>query len=288
MTSIDQRSGSASNPDYSGLRDARETDRLGVYLSELWRRRSWAMYVASADLKGRQINSILGNVWHVLSPLLQVGVFFIIFGLVLEVDRGVDNFVGYLAIGIFVYTFTQKTVVAGGRSMAKYRRLMEIVSFPRALIPLTTTITEAMATVPAYGVMFAVVMLTGEPPQWSWLLVVPLFALQTVFTAGLALMVARAVTHVFDIQQVLPFVFRLGFYASGVLFNVNAFIEGKNWRVFFELNPLYCFLELNRAVILENGTIDWMLAVTVLVWTVGAAAVGLLWFRAGEDSYGDQ
>jgi teichoic acid transport system permease protein len=288
MTSLDPRSASASKPEHAGLRDARETDKLAVYIAELWRRRSWTWYVASSEMRSRQINSLLGNIWHVLSPLLQIGVFFVIFGLVLEVDRGVDNFIGYLAVGIFVYQFTQKTVVAGSKSLVKYERLMQIVSFPRALIPLTTTLTETLATIPAYGVMFVMVTASGEQPKLSWLLVLPLLGLQAIFTAGLALVMARAVHHVYDVSQILPFLFRLGFYASGVLFNVNAFLEGKSWRVLFEINPLYCFIELNRAVVLDGGTIDWSLLFNAVVWTVVVAVGGLLWFRAAEDSYGDR
>jgi teichoic acid transport system permease protein len=288
VTSVDSRPESVSKPGHEGLRDARETDKLGVYLSELWRRRSWAWYVSSSEMRSRQINSLLGNIWHVLSPLLQIGVFFIIFGLVLETDRGVDNFIGYLAVGIFVYMFTQKTVNAGAKSLVKYERLMQIVSFPRALIPLTTTLTETLATIPAYVVMFVMVTLSGEQPKLSWLLVIPFLGLQAIFTAGFALAMARAVSHVYDVSQILPFLFRLGFYASGVLFNVNSFIEGKSWRLLFEINPLYCFIEINRAVVLDGGTLDLSLLVTAVAWTVVVAVGGLLWFRAAEDSYGDR
>lgn len=271
----------------SQLRDARATDRLGTYLRTLWSRREYAFYVANSELKSRQINSLLGNLWHLLNPILQIGVFFVFFGLVLDVTRGVDNFIGYLAIGIFTYTFTQKVVTAGGKSLTKYRGLVQIVTFPRALLPVTTSLTETLAMIPAYVVMLGVAIASGEPPAVEWLAIVPLFLVQTLFGAGWAMITARAVSHVADVQQVLPFIFRLGFYASGVLFNVNAYLEGSRYKVLFELNPLYCFIELNRGLILDGYGFRWKLAAIAGVWTVVSLVGGLLWFRRAEDAYGD-
>lgn len=268
------------------LRDARETERLGIYLAEVWQRRHYMWYVSTSELRSRQINSILGNLWHLINPLLQISVFFIFFGLVLDTQRGVDNFLGYLSIGIFVYGYTQKSATAGAKSLVKYRGLIQIVSFPRATLPLTTTITEGLATVPPYVLMLFVALVTGETPQLSWLLVVPYFLIQTTFNAGLAMITARAVSHIADIQQVLPFIFRLGFYFSGVLFNLNAYVDGKSYELMFRLNPLYCFLEINRAALLDGSAFEWQLLAIAAGWSVVSIVFGMWWFRRAEDSYG--
>jgi teichoic acid transport system permease protein len=268
------------------LRDARETERLSTYLSGTWQRREYVWYVARSELRSRQINSVLGNLWHLLNPLLQISVFFIFFGLVLKTDRGVDNFLGYLSIGIFVYGYTQKSAMAGAKSLLKYRGLIQIVTFPRATVPLTTTVTETLATVPPYVVMFIVALATGEPPQLTWLLVAPLLGIQAIFNTGLSMITARAVSHFADVQQVLPIIFRLGFYFSGVVFNVDAYIDGTSYELLFRLNPLYCFLEINRGAILEGSTLDWSLVAIAAAWSLVSIVFGFWWFRKAEDTYG--
>ena len=278
---------SASSGDALELRDARETEQLGTYLTGMWARREYMWWVAKSELRSRQINSVLGNLWHVLNPLLQIAVFFLFFGLVLKTDRGTDNFLGYLSIGIFVYSYTQKSAMSGGKSLAKYRGLIQIVTFPRATLPITTTMTETLATLSPYLVMFIVALSTGETPELSWFLVIPFMAIQAVFNAGLALVVARAVNHLADIQQVLPIIFRLGFYFSGVLCNVEAYIDGRSYETLFRLNPLYCFLEINRGAILGGTDLDWALVLTAAIWALVAIVFGLWWFRKAEDSYGE-
>ena len=269
------------------LTDARATERLGSYIATTWQRREYMWYVARQEMRSRQINSFLGNLWHLLNPLLQISVFFLFFGLVLDTTRGVDNFLAYLSIGVFVYGYSQKCAMTGAKSLVKYRGLIQIVAFPRATLPLTTTLTEALATLPAYAVMLIMTAVTGEPPQWSWLLVIPFFALQTGFGAGLAFITARATSHVPDVQQVLPFLFRLGFYFSGVLFNVNAYVEGKSYELLFRLNPFYCFLEIYRGALIETSSVDWELFWIASGWTVALLCGGFWWFRRAEDSYGE-
>ena len=274
--------------EHRGLSDARATERLGAYLVNLWNRREYAWYVANSELKSRQINSLLGNLWHLLNPMLQIAVFYLFFGIILEADRGVENFIGYLTVGVLTYGFMQKSVMAGSKSLDKYRGLIQSISFPRSMLPLTTTLTEALASIPAYSVIVLVAVLTGETVSITWLLLIPFFVAQTLLNAGMALIAARMASRLPDIQQILPFVFRLGFYASGVLFNVNAYLEDSRWRILFVFNPAYCFIEINRGAILDDTTLNWTLVAISVGWALLYSILGFLWFRKAEDQYGQR
>lgn len=268
------------------LRDARETARLGPYLRDAYHRRRYVGYVAASEMRSRQMNSVLGNLWHLLNPMLQIGVFWLIFGVVLDTNRGVDNFVAFLSIGIFTYQFSQRSTMAGARSIRKNRGLITIISFPRVLLPMTSTAVEALAALPSFGVMFIVALATGEPVRWTWLLVVPSLLVLTLFNFGMSMIAARAANRIVDIQQLLPFLFRLGFYASGVLFNVESYVAQPKYRLLFEANPLYCFIEINRSFVL-GGDLSPSIMVSAGLWTIAVLFGGFFWFRAGEDSYGE-
>ena len=267
------------------LRDVFESERLGVYLRELWRRRAYIRYVSSSELRNRQINTVLGNFWNFLNPALSIAVYYIIFGLVLQVDRGVDNFILFLTVGLFVFQYTQRSTVAGAKSVVGNEGLMKAIRFPRALLPITSTVTEAMAAVSSFGIIYVVAILTGAPVRWQWLLLPVFFAVQFAFNVGAAFLAARATTHFRDTMQFLPFVFRLLFYASGVIFNVDAYVESSTWSAIFVLNPMYCLVTIARWLIL-GGSLDGLLLLSAALWTVLIIIVGFLWFHAGEDQYG--
>lgn len=255
-----------------------------AYFSSLLDRRAYMVYSASSELRSRQMTSVLGNVWHLLNPLLQIGVYYVIFGLILGVHRGEDYF-AFLSIGIFVFGFTQRATMSGASSIANNKGLLNAFSFPRALLPVTSTLTEGMATIAPVAVVYLVALLSGVTPSPRWLLLVPLLIAQLVFNLGAALMAARATNSVRDISQVLPFVFRLLLYASGVLFSVELYTDGKSYAWVFDINPLYAIVTLARWTIL-GGEFRADLLVVFAAWTVAVAVAGLAWFRAGEGSYG--
>jgi teichoic acid transport system permease protein len=255
-----------------------------AYLQSLLDRSDYMTYSALNELRSRQMTSVLGNLWHLLNPLLQIGVYFVVFGLVLQVDRG-DNYLAFLSIGIFVFGFTQRSTISGAGSIQNNKGLLNAFSFPRALLPVTSTLTEMFATLAPVFVIYIVALLSGAVPTWSWLALVPLMALQLVFNFGAALMAARATNSVRDISQLLPFIFRLLLYMSGVLFDVTQYTEGKSWAWVFDINPIYCIVTLTRWSVL-GGEFRLDLFVTFVIWSVVMAAAGLMWFRSGEGDYG--
>ncbi|MGC0145080.1 hypothetical protein ACPL7H_18995, partial [Pseudactinotalea sp. Z1732] len=84
---------------------------LKRYLLDLWRRGHfiWADSRARAFSAGRGM--ILGNAWLVLQPMLNGAIYFLIFGLLLQTSRGIDRFVGYLIIGVFLFQFTARSLM---------------------------------------------------------------------------------------------------------------------------------------------------------------------------------
>ena len=274
-----------SNPVPDGLQDVHRPPAVSEYLRQIWDRRQFAFYVASSEFKGRQMRSVIGNLWHVLNPLLQMAVYFLIFGLLVELDRGVDNFILFLGVGIFFFLFTQRSTIAGSNSMTKNKGMVKTLSFPRAILPVSSTITEVIAMGGPIIVIYIVAFATSEPFALRWFLIIPLLGVQSLFNLGVAFFVARATNAVSDMTQILPFVFRLLFYASGVLFNVRSFVESGSYGWLFELNPLYCVITTARWCML-GGDFDASLLWTFLGYAAVLPIAGLIWFRSGEGSYG--
>jgi len=268
----------------AGLRDVHIPSGLRPYVAAMWSRRSYVSYVARSTLREKQMNSVLGNIWHLLNPLLQIAVYYVIFGVVLEVDRGVDNFITFLAIGTLAFTFCQRSTLSGAGSIVKNLGLIRAVEFPRAVLPFTSTLTETLSMLPSFLVIGVVAVVTGETPSPRWLLLIPTMGVLAVFNLGAALYAARATSVVRDVQQILPFVFRILLYASGVLFSAAEYAEGS-YRWFFTLNPVYAFLTIARWTILGSD-VSRSLLLSAGTWTVVLTVTGFLWFRAGEASYG--
>src|SRR4051794_3022075 len=73
------------------------------YLVQLWDRRSFILFDARARVQSGHEKHHLGSAWLVLSPLLNGLGFYLIFGLLLGTSKGIENFLGYLIIGVFTF-----------------------------------------------------------------------------------------------------------------------------------------------------------------------------------------
>src|SRR5919205_1451739 len=196
---------------------------LQQYLRQLWERRYFLIAFANARVVSLYTSARLGQIWQLLTPLLNAGVYLLLFGVLLNTNRGVDNYIAFLVIGVFIFNFTQRSVRHGADSVSRNLGLIRALHFPRATLPLAYTLAELQQLFGALVVMAGAVLITGEPVRLSWLLVPVAGALQSVFNAGVSLVVARVVAQTPDINQVLPFVLRTWLYTSGVFYSIPVF-----------------------------------------------------------------
>lgn len=257
------------------------------YLRSLWVRREFALAIPSAELRAQHRNTVLGGVWHLLNPILQIGVYFLVFGVLLDVSRGVDNFLGFLTIGVFIFHFTSKSINAGAKSITSNEGLIRTISFPRAILPLSVVLSELAAFGYALVAMIGGLVLTGEAIGPTWLLLLPILFLQLLFNLGAAMFVARLSSHFRDVQQVLPFVLRMWLYLSGVIWPASRFTEElPHLAWMLQLNPAYVYIELVRDAMQDNTLGDPRLWLSAVAWAVVSLVVGFLFFRARENEYG--
>jgi teichoic acid transport system permease protein len=241
-------------------------------------------FVAMSELRSRQMTTVLGNLWHLVNPALSIAIYYVIFGLLLKVDRGVDNYILFLTVGVLLFSDIQRATGSGAGAIAGNKGLLKSLTFPRALLPVTSTITEALATLPSLLVIYAVALITGASPRWTWPLLLVVVAGQFLMNVGLSLFAARAASRFADVRQILPFLFRLLMYGSGVIFSVEAYATGR-WAWAFEGNPIYGFISLGRWAIL-GGPFRFVWLVCCSAWTVLLVTVGFVWFRRAEHQYG--
>jgi teichoic acid transport system permease protein len=277
------------------LRHVGDRLRLRPYLRGTWARREFILEVPRGELRAQNQNTVVGNLWHLLNPLLLVVVYWLVFDLILgrsgdgntrELLFGGSNYLGFLVAGIIPYTYSSRAMTAGARVIVKNRQMIQNITFPRVVLPLSTVLTEAYSHLPAMVVMVGLLLATGETLSWTWLLLLPLFAVQTVFNTGLGFITGRITFHFEDTLQILPYVLRLLFYVSGIIFAIDQVGASRPaLATLLRLNPFAAFVELTRALTLGN-IVEWDLVLIVLAWSVLTFVGGFVFFRAAEQDFG--
>lgn len=268
------------------------------YLAQMWARREFTANLAAGQLRSQNMDTLLGNAWQLINPILLIGVYYLVFGVLLGTVGGDPlpwrpaNYIGFLAVGVFIYSFQQRTIVGGAASIVANLGLIRSLQFPRAVLPTSVAMKEVLGFGSSLAVMLAVMLATGEGISWTWLSFPVAFVLATAFAWGGALFTARLTDSVRDTRNLLPFVFRLLFYVSGILYDVTRFTDDlPNWSFLnelFLLNPFYVYVTLVRESLMStfghgNPPLLWLAGV---LWAVVAVIGGLWYFVGAEKRYG--
>ncbi len=79
-----------------GLRPSSVRPGLVSYLRMVWQRRHFILAYATARNVSMYTEARLGQLWQVLTPLLNSCVYYLIFGIIFEANRGISNYTAYL------------------------------------------------------------------------------------------------------------------------------------------------------------------------------------------------
>lgn len=266
---------------------------LREYVRRLWGRRHFILAFSQAKLTAQYSQAKLGQLWQVATPLLNAAVYFFIFGVILNAGKGMsrDVYIPFLVTGVFVFTFTQSSVMSGVRAISGNLGLVRALHFPRAALPVSFALQQLQQLLYSMVVLFLVAIAFGSYPSASWALIVPVLVLQFCFNTGLALIFARAGAKTPDLAQLMPFVMRTWMYASGVMFSIPVFLADRpQWlSTVLQWNPAAVYMDLMRfALIDEYGgqylpDHVWAIACG---WAVLFAVGGFVYFWKSEERYG--
>lgn len=230
-----------------------------AYLRQLWRRHQFIMAFATARNIAMYTEARLGQLWQVLTPLLNAGVYLLIFGVILHLSKGIPDYPAFLVTGVFVFNYTQRAFISTSGVITSSLPLIRALQFPRASLPLAYVVIELQQMLLTMTVLAIILLGLGEPITWYWLLVIPALLLQTIFNVGVGLFVARIGSQVNDFSQLLPFLLRTWMYLSGVLFSIATLLDSQSFGRYarqivalLQINPAALYITLIRLSMIKS------------------------------------
>ena len=216
----------------------------------VWERRHFITAYATARNVSMYTEARLGQLWQVLTPLLNSAVYYLIFGVIFQASRGISHYTAYLVVGVFIFAFTERSVVVGSTVMRANIGLIRALYFPRACLPLAYVMVEFQQLALSLLVVFGIVLGTGEPLTPYWLLLIPTLLLQGMFNMGAALLMARLGAGAQDFSQLIPFLTRVWRYFCGVMYSITSlpsYATLPEWaKTVISMNPAAVYITLAR------------------------------------------
>jgi teichoic acid transport system permease protein len=264
-------------PFRAGMPDLRQ------YFKDVLNRKEFVLELSRAEREEERLDTVFGQLWSVLSPLLSAGVYYLFIFVVQGGHQGPQFFL-HLVAGIFVFEFVSTAATRGSRSILRAGALINNTSFPRVLLPLTDVLTAFRVFIPAMFVYAVFQIALKVPTSAAALQAIPALLLIVVFTSGLAMFAAAAQIYFRDTQALMPFVLRLTMFASPVLYYPEQAKLMFDGRVLTTLNPVFCMVQIFSGSLVRGDTFDLWTWLIAIFWAL-ASFVGGFWFlvtREGE------
>jgi lipopolysaccharide transport system permease protein len=250
-------------------------------LTDVLRFRELVRLLVQRDLKVRYKRSVLGMLWTLLNPLLQMLVYTVVFSRIMRVD--VSNYPVFLLAGLLPWTFFAVGTTGSAFSLLNNQALIRKVAVPQAVYPLSVVASKlvdlALSLVPLAIIAFA----TGLRPGFSWLFLPVAVAVAAIFTTGLALVFSSMTVFFRDMRHLIDILFQVWFYLTPVLYPPS-FLERIDGRLaaLFALNPATPIVRMFQVVIYEQRFPDATTVALACLFAVGALLIGAAVFKRTE------
>jgi homopolymeric O-antigen transport system permease protein len=275
---------------------SRRFGTLGQAIQDVVSRRRLIRYLVQAEMKKRGSDTLLGNLWWILDPLLQM-VVYVVFVTIIA-NRNQADYPLFIFAAILPFKWYTAVVTDSASAVVTRSHLIRQIAFPKIVLPVATATAEvvgfAWGLIPLFGIM-----LFYSDRISLFLLWLPVIAVvQYVFSVATAIFVSAANVFFRDLGNIIGHLLRLWWFLSPGLYSLDSmssvaiFKEHPSIIGIAKLNPFAVLFEAYRSVI--YGTADGhgaphapdlgSLAALFLV-SLGLVALAAIFFKRVEPNF---
>jgi lipopolysaccharide transport system permease protein len=231
---------------------------------------------AKMMLRDRFLGTGLGMVWAVLQPALLIGVMVVVFTFIFRSRLPGQNsdlaFVIWIVSGYGPWLAINEAIMAGAGAVTSQSALVKNMAFKTELLPIAATVIGLVPLLVTFIILVPLILLDGRVPNVSWTIIPLVLLIQSVFVAGLGLMLGAINVYVRDLTLALPSILTMLLFLSPIFYPISTYPEAL--RPIVSLNPFYAIANGFRDPIV-NGVFPPM-------WQVGYTAIlAVITFFAG-------
>ena len=255
--------------------------KLGKYWKSLWSRRTFISEYSKSELREQHFDSVFGQLWLVINPLLLSGVYFIL----IVIIRGGSDSTRYLHLTstLFLFYLISNSLTGGVKSITAGQRLILNTAFPRIMLPISAVIIAIFKFLPTIFVFLIIKTVVGSKFAIEMLWAIPVLFITMLLALGLAITISCINVYFRDIASFLPYLTRTFLYLSPVLYEASE-LDPK-LRVMEIVNPLFPILDSWSSALVHGQMPQISNMLQGLAWGLGIFLVGTYFFLSREREF---
>ena len=204
-------------------------------IRELYAYREMIFSLVRRDLKGRYKGSALGFLWTFINPLLQLGVYTLVFSVIMR--NGIKDYYLFLFVALIPWIFFSTSLAGGSSCIWAQKDMVKKIYFPREVLPISFVTSQFVNMLLSLIVVFVVLIVSGKGLNPIALLYLPVIMLVEYLMALSVAMLSSAITvYLRDVEYILGIITMAWQFLSPVMYSVEQVPE--KMLPLFNLNPM--------------------------------------------------
>lgn len=225
-------------PEQRDVRIVSARSSLAHRFGELWRNRELLAHLTRSDIKVKYKNSVLGLLWSMVSPLMQLGIFWMVFGFILK--NGYPQFVVFLFAGLIAWNFFSGALNTATGIIVERAGIVKKVAFPREILALSTVGAQVFYFTMQAAAFAVILAVLRSSPDWSlfWLLL-PALAALVVISSAFSVLFSALNVKLRDMRHLVEVAMQLWFWITPIVYPYEKLAKQLGWLKWVYLsNPV--------------------------------------------------
>lgn len=209
---------------------------------------------AKRDFKERYVGTGLGQLWYILSPIITIFIYTVIFSdfmkMKLDIIDNSYSYSIYLVPGLLAWTSFSTILMRLNGSLLEKANLIKKISVPAFVYQLSIIITEFSVLMLSYSLALVFLLLVNHPVTLTFFYLVPILLLQTLFAFALGVVISLFTPFFKDLKEAVPIVVQLWFWMTPIIY-MKEMIANK-YPALLTYNPFYYFAQIYQDIFLYS------------------------------------
>lgn len=239
------------------------------------------LYKSYVDLMAETSRFYIGYLWWIVEPVIDMGVYYVVFGLVLSTQT--PEFIPFLLVGTVIWRWKQTSVLLGANAIHAYRHIIDQVYVPKMVFPTVSIIVSFVKFLIVFSLLVIFLLLYGFRIDITWTAIPILFAIELLFICSITYVFAAAVPFFPDLRLVLDSIFKVLLFVSGIFYPLSSLPAEA--IPYLRLNPAVHLINAFRDVLIHNKWPEWQPLLIIAVLSTICTLAGIRLISRYDTSY---
>ena len=252
---------------------------------EIYDYREMIYNLVHRELRGKYKGSALGFAWTFINPLLQLGVYTIVFSYILV--SGIEDYYLFLFVTLIPWIFFSSSIAAGASCIRSQGNMVKKIYFPREVIPISFVTSQFVSMLLSFLVVFTVLLISGKGFNFSALVYLPLIMLIEYFIAiGLNMIISGLAVYFRDIEHLIGVIVLLWQFLTPVMYDVSRVPE--RLQPIYKLNPMTPIIVAYRDILYYKRTPELDTLISAVLFGFFIVIIGFLIFSKLKKHFAEE